>query len=186
MLGFFPKKTISITGFPDEQWSITRIGRGKTENSINYKFQALVPKNTKTVIGNIITSESKNYFVTTLEKSFINTICQLKLSNATIDIVRVTKHFTATKVNDYDYEVLLHTAVTAYYEDVNGKMAQYDQGLLSTSTRRFLVPMLSVKLLDRIKHGNDNLRVDGINTSSFPGLLWIQCSNDTRPYKVIP
>lgn len=185
MLGFFPKSTVSIPSFPDEQWSITRVGRGKSSNSINYQFQALIPKNSKVVIGNLVSVTGEDYFVTTLEKSFVNTVCQLRKTNATIDIVRVTKHYTATKVNDYDYEAPLFTSVTAFYEDVNAKLAMYDAGLLSTSTRRFLVPLLSVKLLDRIKHNNENLRVDGINTSSYPGLLWIQCSVDTRATKVI-
>lgn len=185
MLSFFPKQTVSIPSFPDEQWSITRVGRGKTSDSINNKFQALIPKATNIAIGNLVSSDGKDYFVLTKEKSFVNTVCQLKKANATIDILRVTKHFTASKVNDYDYEVPLHTEVTVFYEEISGKMQQYDLGLSPKSTKKFLVPKIPITLLDRIRINGTNACVEVINESSYPGLLSIQTSVDNRPTKNI-
>jgi len=183
MLKFFPTKVVSIPNYPDERWSLTRVGRGKTSSSINIRHQALVPRNTNAMIGDIVTSENISYFVTTMEKSFINTVCQLIKSNAIIDIVRVTKHIVG-KVIDGDYEAPLFTLVTAYYEDITGRMQQFDAGLKSTSTRRFLTPILGYELLDRIKFDDEPMRIDGISTSAYPGLLWIQCSPDIRVTKV--
>jgi len=183
MLGFFPKQAVAIPEFTDEQWSITRVGKGKISTAVNSQFKALVPKNTKASLGMLVASMTETYFVTTLEKSFVNTVCQLRKTNASIAVVRITPHYNAAKANDYNYEAPLYSVVTAFYEDVNARLAQFDAGLLSTSTRRFLTPLVSLKLLDRIKHGDDNLRIDGINTSSYPGLLWIQCSPDIRPTK---
>lgn len=185
MLSFFPKQTVTIPGFSDEQWSITRVGRGKTQTSINNQFQALVSKNTNVTKGAVVTSEGEGYFVITLEKSFVNTVCQLRKTNATIDIVRVTKHFTLNsqglQVQDYLYEVPVSLCVPAFYEDITGKMQQYDQGILATSTRRFLIPMNSnVKLQDRIKFNSENMVITAINSSLFPGLLQIQTMVDSR------
>ena len=185
MLQFFPKKTVNIPSHPDEQWSITRVGRGKTSASINNQFQALVPKNTNATTGNIVAIDGVAYFVLTLEKSFVNTICQLRRTNATISIVSIEKHFTPTKVNDYDYELPMHDNVTSFYEDINGRMALYDIGLKATATRRFIVPVLPMKLTDRVKFNGENMLVEVINSSAYPGLLQIQCSPDNRKTKAV-
>lgn len=185
MLGFFPKQTVTIPGFSDEQWSITRVGRGKTQSSINNQFQALVPKNTKVTKGTVVTSDGEDYFVITLEKSFVNTVCQLRKANAVIDIVRITKHFTGT-VQDYLYEVPVSLTVPTFYEDITGKMQQYDQGILATSTRRFLMPMNSnVKLQDRIKFNSEIMQITALNSSLFPGFIQAQTMVDTRVTKVV-
>lgn len=180
MLGFFPKVTVSITGKPDEQWSITRAGRGKTTVAINSQYQCLVPKSTKAVKGDIVTIDSEKYFVTTLESSFVNTIIKLYKANAVIDIVRVTKHYTGAN-QDYLYEVPVSLVVPTYFEDITGKMQQYDQGILATSTRRFLMPLNAlVKLQDRVKFNNEVMQITAINTSKFPNLYEIQTTTDTR------
>lgn len=184
MLGFFPKVTVSITGKPDEQWSITRAGRGKTTVAINSQYQCLVPKSTKAVKGDIVTIDSEKYFVTTLESSFVNTIIKLYKANAVIDIVRVTKHMIIVNnisTNDYSYEVPVSLVVPTYFEDITGKMQQYDQGILATSTRRFLMPLNAlVKLQDRVKFNNEVMQITAINTSKFPNLYEIQTTTDTR------
>jgi hypothetical protein len=184
MLGFFPTQTVSIPDFPDEQWSITRVGRSKSTGSVNTRFEALVPKNTNVTNGAIVTIGGEGYFVTTLERSFINTVCQLRKANATIDIVRITPHFTG-KVNDYDYEVPLFTDVTTFYEEITAKQQQYDMGLLAKTTRRFLVSMLNFATLDRIKLNGKLMQIDDISASKYPELYQVQTSNDTRPTKVI-
>ena len=185
MLGFFPKTLVLIAGKEPEQWSITRAGRGKSTVAINSQFQCLVPKNTKVVKGDIVTIESQKHFVTTVEKSFVNTVAKVYLVNCEIDIVAIKKHMVG-KDKLWDYEEVKASDVPSYFEDVTAKMAQYDMGLLPKVTRRFLISSRApIAITDRVKFNGSNMMVEGIDTSKFTGLLWVQCSNDTRSTKII-
>lgn len=185
MLGFFPKTLVLIEGKAPEQWSITRAGRGKSTVAINSQFQCLVPRNTKAVKGDIVTIEGNKHFVTTVEKSFVNTVAKLYLVNCEIDIVEIKKHMVG-KNKLWDYEEVKVSDVPSYFEDITARMAQYDFGLLPKVTRRFLVSNdVNIAVTDRVKFNGSNMMVEGIDTSKFIGLLWVQCSNDTRPTKVI-
>jgi len=162
----------------------TRNRRGSSVTAMNNDRAGLMQDNTLFSNGDLCTNVTSGdtYFITAQQSSTNATSCMLKKTNTTIDIVRVTKHYTGAN-QDYLYEVPLFSSVTAFYEDVSGKMQQYDSGLLSTSTRRFLTPLLNYKLLDRVKFNNEPMQIDGINTSSYPGLMWIQCRPDTRVTK---
>ena len=184
MLGFFPKSTVAIEGKSSEQWSLTRSSKSRTTSSVNSQYQALVPKNTVATKGDIITIDSEKYFVTAIERSFVNTVAKLYKANCIISIAEIKKHFTSG-VNDYLYESPVATSIPAYFEEVTAKMQQWDQGLLATTTTRFLVSdNTAVKATYRIKNGTENAIVNGVNTSNFPGLLWVQCTIDTRVTKV--
>lgn len=178
----------SVAGKANELIFATRKGRGTTVSSINNDKAGLMQDNTLFSNADLCTevSSGDTYYIVAKQSSTDATRCLLKKTNATIDIVRITRHFTASKVNDYDYEVPLYTAIPCFYEEISGRMMQYDAGLKATSTRRFLVPKLDFRLLDRIKINGNNACIDVINESSYPGLLSVQTSADTRPYKVIP
>lgn len=165
----------------------TRKGRGTSVSSVNNDKTGLMQDNTLFTNGDLCTevSTGDTYYIIAQQSSTDATRCLLKKTNAVIDIVRVTKHYTATKVNDYDYEVPLHTSIPCFYEEISGRMMQYDAGLKATSTRRFLVPVLNFKLLDRIKINGNNAQIDVINESSYPGLLQVQTSIDLRNTKPI-
>jgi len=177
----------SVTGKVNEYIATTRKGRGSSNSVVNNDRAGLIDGNTLFVNGDLCTnvSDGDKYFITAMQSSTDVVSCILKKTNATIDIVRVTKHYTGAN-QDYLYETSLYLAIPAFYEDTNTKMAMYDSGLLSTSTRRFLVPLSPlVKLLDRIKFNGEPMQIDGINTSTYQGMLWIQCSKDTRVTKVV-
>lgn len=183
MLGFFPKSTVVIEGKSNEQWSLTRASKSRTTSSVNSQYQALVPKDTVATKGDIATIDSEKYFVTAIEKSFVNIVAKLYKANCTVSIAEIKKHFTSG-VNDYLYESPVVTSIPAYFEEVTAKMQQWDQGLLATTTTRFLVSDdIAVKATYRIKNGTENTMVNGVNTSNFPGLLWVQCTVDNRVTK---
>lgn len=179
-------REFTVTNKANESMFLTRKGRGNTVSAINNDKSALMQDDTKLDNGDICieVDNGDTYFVIAKQSSIDANRCQLRKTNCTIDIVEIKKHFTG-KVNDYDYEVPLHTSVTAFYEDVSARMQQYDMGLLSKSTRRFLVPVLDFKLTDRIKFNGEIMMVEGINATSYPGSLWVQCSPDTRKTKVV-
>ncbi len=171
-------KTAHIKGKNDENVAISRSEKSNSQINYNFTVKLVVKRKTQIELGDFVTIDNEDYFVI----GKINTQVKLRRVNCTIDIVRITPHYTGTK-KDYDFEEPLHSSITAFYEDVTGKQQMYDAGLLSTSTRRFLLPNISIKLLDRIKFNNDPMQVDSINNSSFPGLLWVQCRPDVRPIK---
>lgn len=176
----------SVQGKANEPIFTTRRGRGTSASVVNNDRSALMPHDTKYVNGDLCTkvSDGTTYFIVAQQFSSDAVNCQLKKTNAVIDIVRIKKHFTG-KVNDYDYEVPLFTKVTAFYEEISGKMQQFDMGLKQTSTKKFLVPKLDFALIDRIKINGQNAQIDVINESSYPGLLSVQTSVDTRSTKVV-
>jgi hypothetical protein len=177
----------SVPGKANELMVTTRKGRGNTVAAINNDKSALMLDTTMFSNGDLCTevNSGDTYFIVAKQSSSNAIRCQLRKTNATIDIVRITQHYTGSK-NDYDYETPLHTNVTAFYEDVSGKMQQFDASLVSKATRRFLVPKLDIKLMDRIKINGTNAQIEVINASSYPGLLSVQTSNDIRVTKVIP
>jgi hypothetical protein len=168
----------SVQGKSNELMVATRKGKGATVSAVNNDKSALMQDNTAYTNGDLCTNLATNekYFIVAKENSRDASRCQLKRVNCVIDIVEVKKHFDAKRLNDYDYEVPLHTNVSAFYEDISARMQQYDAGLLSKSTRRFLTPKLDFKLTDRIKFNGKAMMVEDINTSSFQGMLWVQCS----------
>lgn len=184
MISFFPKKLAVTQGKPNEYVAISRTSKGESINSINTKFNFLMEPNTTRVYGDILAIDGQSYFIVTLTKSIVNTVAQTKRANSTIDIIRIKKHYTGSSY-DYDEGLLLYEQIVAYYEDVTGKQQQYDLGLKSTSTRRFLTPILDYKLLDIIRFNGEFMQVDDINTSSYPNLYWVQCSPYREEIKVI-
>lgn len=178
------KELCTVQGKSSEYLVFKRRGKTNGRNEDNFVFGVLLQDNSALANGDIVTSpDGIGYFCVSRRDGYMSSKAQLQKVNATVDIVRVTKHFTGN-VQDYLIEVPLVASVPAYYEDITGRMQQYDIGLKSTSTRRFMVPMLSqVKLLDRIKFNGEPMQIDGINTSTYQGLLWVQCSPDSRVTK---
>ena len=127
-------------------------------------------------------STSTEYFITGLQKSTAGAIqAQLLKVNCTVDVVRLTQVFDAGKPTGKYTETVLYSGVGASYTDVTAQMKLYDSGLLSTSTRKFILPVLSgVKLLDRIKFGTEVCQIDDVNLTNNEGLLTIQTSIDKR------
>lgn len=166
-----------IEGKSNELIFATRKGRTESVNAMNNHKMALLQDDTVITNGDLVTNVGSGvkYFVVGRQSSTDANGCQLQKVNATVDILRLQKHYTGSNY-DYDTGLLLHSALPSYYEDVTGKMQQYDLGLKSTSTRRFLLPTLEIKLLDIIRFNSEYMQIDGINSSSYPGLLWVQCS----------
>ena len=174
----------SVPGKANELLVTTRKGRGNTVSAINNDRSALMQDDTTYANGDPCTNVNTGdtYYIVAYQRSTDAKRCQLCKTNAIIDIVRVTPHYTGTK-KDYDYEVPLHSSITAFFEDITGKMQQYDASLLAKATRRFLIPQLDIELMDRIKVNGHNTQIEAINASSYPGLLSVQTSNDVRPIK---
>jgi hypothetical protein len=173
----------TIIGKPAEYFVLSRVGKGSSHNQLQNQFKAMLQDDTQVTNGDIVTIAGETYFVVAKRTTANNsTMCHLYKCNCIVDIVRIQKHYTGSNY-DYDMEVPLFTGKPSFYEDITGKMQLFEIGLLATSTRRFLLPNIALKLLDRIKFNNEKMQVDAINTSSYPGLLMVQCSLDKRVTK---
>jgi len=171
----------TIIGKREEYLNLSRFSKGTSRAALNNVFKALLQSDTLASDGDIFVIDSVSYFVTAMRTSSTGTImCQLQKTNATIDIFRVSKHYTGS-TQDYLTEVEVSLAVPSFFEDITGRMIQYDAGLLKESTRRFLMPLLSqVKLSDRIRFNSEAMQIIAMNTSSYPGLLQVQTMVDSR------
>lgn len=173
-------KEVTING-TIEKWVINRLSNTNSRFSANYVSKGLPPNNTIANNGDILISGTDTYFIVSLRKSVSGTNqCQLYQANTTVDIVRVVKQFIGGQFTGKYTEQSLFTNQPSMYQDVNGKMQQYDVGLLSTTTRKFLIPKCNIQLLDRIKFNGENMQIDIINTTEYENLLSIQCSPDKR------
>lgn len=188
IVGYFNdrKSKGTIEGKRDEYFVLSRVGKGSSHFQLSNMFKAYLQNDTQAVDGDIVTIGSDAYFVVALRRSATGTVlCQLYKTNAVVDIVRIQRHYT-NKMHDYDEEIPLYSNQVSMYEDINGKMQMYDIGLKSTSTRRFMLPILDIELLDRIKLNGELMQVDVINTSAFSGLISVQTSADTRTAQATP
>lgn len=165
------RKTAIIEGKADEPIVIYRSEKSMALVNYNFTRKGVVKRKSNIAPGDLVTVDNIKYFCI----GTIPTQVKLRETNTTIDILRIQKHYTGSTY-DYDTGILLHEQIVAYYEDINGKMALYDLGIKSTSTRRFLMPILDFKLLDIIRFNGEHMQIDVINTSVYPGLLWVQCS----------
>lgn len=170
------KQNCEVVGKSNEYLVFKRRGNSTTRFTENNIYEVLLQDNTSITNGDVIINESGVYhFVVSRRDGYLSKIAQLQKTNTQVDIYRLKKHYTNGNY-DYDLGIPLELSVASYYEDITGKMQQYDPGLKSTSTRRFLLLIPDLKKLDIIKFNNEYMQVDDINTSSYPGLLWIQCS----------
>jgi hypothetical protein len=170
----------TVVGKSNELIFVTRKGRRESATAMNNDKLGLLSDNTAIVVGDIVTTAGINYFVVSKQSSTESTSCQLRKANCVVSIVRIVKHYT-NGTFDYNIESPLFSDVPSAFWDITGKMQQYDLGLSATTTKKFLISKLDVKLLDRIKVGVELFTVDVIGTSEYEGLLSIQCSPDKRP-----
>lgn len=172
----------SCTGKPNELIVATRRGRSVDPKIMNDRKTAALCDTTALANGDLVKnlSTSTEYFITGLQKSTSGAVqAQLQRVNCTVSIVRLTQVFVSGQATGKYTEVVLYDAVGASYVDVTAQMKLYDSGLLSTSTRKFILPKLTgLKLLDRIKFGSDNCKIDDINYTNNENLLTIQTSPD--------
>lgn len=179
LLSFFPKVTAVIKDKGTEQVSITRVSRSITVSSINNISNALLQDNSVIDNGDYLEIGTEGYLVTAKRTSVINTVCQLHKVNCTVSIVRLKQEFINNQATGKYIEIPLYENIGASYVDVTANMKLFDSGLLSTSTRKFILPKLTgLKLLDRIKFGSDNCKIDDINYTNNENLLTIQTSPD--------
>ena len=180
-----------------EKIIIGQASRSEADWKFNNTVKCLFPPNTACVVGDMVTANGSNFFITAMYKSADSTIeGKMIRSNASIDIVRPTEQYNdAGSMIGYT-EVAIVTGEPTVYEAVTGKMQQFDAGLLSGTIAKFYLPFPGVyvdsfvsfttvygnvvQLLDRIKLNNVNYCIDAMNTASTPGMVLLQCSQDKR------
>lgn len=184
MYNMFPerRRPVIINGTIKERWVINRLYGLNNARWDNYVSKALPPNNTKAKCGDIVEAIGDKLFVTSMVKSETQTK-QLRLFkiNASVNIVRLSPLYeNGTKTSKYSREVIAEN-VPAYFQDITEKMKIFDTGLLQTSTRKFIIPIIpELKLLDRIEFNDDFCQIDNINMSDNEGLYTIQTQMDKR------
>lgn len=174
------KKLCSIQDKPQETIVFKRISRSNSRFTQNYIFECLLQDDTKIVNGDTITdNEGHQYFAVARRDSYLSKTAQLFKVNCSVSIVRLKKEFINGTFTGKYVEQQLHANIPSMYQDISGNARQYDPGILSTSTRKFILPKLAdIQLLDRIKFNGEKMQIDSINTSTYEGLLYIQCQPD--------
>lgn len=180
-----------------EKIIIGQASRSEADWKFNNTVKCLFPPNTACVVGDMITANGSNFFITAMYRSADSTIeGKMIRSNASIDIYRPTEVYNEAGTLTGHTDIAIVTNEPTIYEAVTGKMQQYDAGLLSTTIAKFYLPFPGVyvdsfvsfttitgqvvELLDRIKLNNVNYCIDAINTASTPGMVLLQCSQDKR------
>jgi hypothetical protein len=170
-------ETYEVQGKSPELIFVTRRGRTESSSVMNNDKQGLLQDDTTIVTGDLVTKGTLSYFVQGRQSSTEANSCQLRKVNATLVIQRLAKHFTSG-VFDNTYMVTQALTVPSSYKEVTGTMKQWDQGLLGTTTIRFMTQVIDVKLTDRIVFNGTNYIVNFIDTAKYEGLYDIQCSPD--------
>ena len=170
----------SCNGKSDELIVTTRRGKTGSATVMNNDKQALLQDDTSYINGDLVTNKSTNnqYFSVGKQSSTEANQCQLRKINATIDISRLTPHFTSGKQDGYS-EVTLFSSIGSVQIDVTANMRLYDIGLLPTTTKKIIVKQTGIQKLDRIKFNGLNFQVDAINDSKYLNLYELQVSLDT-------
>lgn len=179
---FCDRKVIcKINGKPDEKIVFKRRGKTNTRFNDNYIFECVLQDNTSLTNGDIIIDDTGVcYFVIARRDGYLSKIAQMQKTNSSVIICKLVDKFVGT-VNKGKTEQLLYSNVPVFYEDISGNMRLYDSGLLPTTTKRILMHNSNVVSLDyRIKLNGSNYKINDINTSKYPGLLYIQVEIDNR------
>lgn len=178
------KQLAQVQNKSDEYIVLKRASRSTTRFAENNIYEALLQENTSIVNGDIIEVNNNSYFVVARRDSVFAKSARLYKINCTVTIVRLVKEFINGNFTGKYIEQSLYTDIPSLYQDVNGKMQLLEPGLLSTTTRKFIIPKLTnVQLLDMIKFNNENMQIDVINQTEFDGLYTIQCQPDKRVTK---
>jgi len=183
MINFFAnqKRMVAIEGKGQEGMVFSRSGRSSSLFKMNNVYEALLDDNSQVTDGDIVTDGEDKYFIVGIRQGFRAAQARLYKANATIDVIRIVKHFT-NGTHDGFAESLVVT-LPAMQETVTANMKVYDAGLLPNTVKRIVIPICGVQLLDRIKIGSDKFQVDAIDDTTYSGLLSIQCSIDKRVTK---
>ncbi len=187
LLDSFPdrQKLMILPDATTESVIIKRVAKSTTRFNVNYTFDATLQDDTLVSNGDLVTIEGEKYFVVARRNSYLSKSAQLYKSNCSVTIVRLVKQYIGTSWTGKWTEQVLHENVPALYQDITGKMQQFDSGLLSTSTRKFILPKLEgIQLLDRVKMltsgGIENGQIDVLNTTEYEGLYSTQTQPDKR------
>jgi len=174
-------KVCAVTGKSNEMVVIGRASRSMSDWKFNSLVKCLFSPSTAFVVGDIVTTGGKKYFITAMYKSNEGDIeGKMVLTNCIVAIGRLSKTYNANGVQTGYTPTSITSSTPAVHETVTGKMQQFDMGLLPTTVAKFTLDDLGTALLDRITLGGIAYQVDSINPTEIPGLVVLQCSLDKR------
>ena len=170
-------KTSKVEGKPDEPIVLTRVEKSNLQSNYNWVRKGVVKRKTTRDFGDIVKIDNNKYFVVGKQATEVKLI----EANTTISIQKLTPQYINGVNTNKFIPTNLYTNIPTFYEDISGNMRLYDQGLLPTSVKKFIVEShADIKLTQRIKLGDKNFQINDINTTRYPGLLFVQVENDTR------
>lgn len=170
----------TCVGKADELIHAVRRGRTESSQTMNNVLEANFQDNTSYSNGDLVTDTTTNTKYLIVGRQNSNDACygQLRKINATLVVQRLSKHFTGKQFDGY-YTVSKEIKdVASSYRDITGKMQQWDQGLLASTTIQFVTQMIDVELTDRIVFNGGFFIVNYIDSTKYEGLYAIQCSPD--------
>lgn len=100
--------------------------------------------------------------------------------NAEVAHSRATKTDAGSGNNVLSWSVI-HEKILASAQISTAALRQYEPGLLQTTTIIFFIPVTSnIQKRDRFTLDGVNYQVDSPDDIKLPGIIRVQCSNDTR------
>jgi len=161
----------------------TRKGKTREFFAMNTEKSLMLKDDTLFVNGDLLvnTVDGSKGFLVGLQKSTAGAVQgQLKIVNATADIVKIIAKFNGSK-NIGNSEELLLSSLSVFVTDVSGTAKLYDAGLLDTTIKKVItVANTDIKLAQRIKIDGSNYQINNINTTKYPRLYELQVAVDTR------
>jgi hypothetical protein len=167
-------QTAKIKGKADEHIVLTRSEKSNSQTNYNYIRKGTVKRKTAIVNGDFITVDNDEYFVT----GSMPTQVKLIKTNCIVDIYKVTGS-TASGFT----KALLFTGNPGFQRTVSDNMRLYDAGLLSTTVKKFILPMIDIALTNRIVFNGINYSINAIDNSKYENLLEVQVEPDKRNTK---
>lgn len=139
-------KNSRVQGKSDEPIVVVRAEKSNTQMNYNLVRKGIIKRNSSRELGDTIDVEGIKYFVVGKQ----STELKLMEQNAHINIVKlVSKYVGSNKVGDQEQSVSTNVPTVQY--DVSGNMKLYDLGLLSTTIKKFILPICDIQVNYRIK-----------------------------------
>jgi len=178
------KKLSVCTGLTDEYVVLKKNSRSTNRFNQNNIFDAILQSDTQYINGSMLTIEEQKYFVVSRRNSVLSNTAQLYKVNSNVSIVSLAKHYTSGNF-DYYTSTVISSSTPAMYKDITAKMQQFDLGLRSDTVKKFILPIASINLLNRINFEGKHYQINSIDITEYEGLLSVQCSEDTRVVKTV-
>lgn len=171
------KELFDVVGKGQEYVVLNRASRTSALFSMNNIFKGLLQENSLIATGDtLIGADGSNYFVVAKRIAYRAAVAELYKTNCRVGIYRTGKQFINGTLAGYAEEAMCED-IMVVQQTINANMKMLDPGLLPNTVKRFVIPKnYMIAAMDRVKLDGVEYQIDSIDTSSYEGFYYTQCS----------